>query len=219
MKRPRFTIAGLLVLILFLGVGLAALRGATDEWDSGVFGVTLALLLVSVLLAAHRTGDRRAYWLGFALFGGAYLLLSLVPPIESRLPTTRALAYLDSKVSDRAVSFTVAYTSSAPGGPANSVQTFAFAPSGSTMSTSTAGAVRLWNLSTGRAVSGPGGSQQSFLRIGHSLLVFVLAIVGAHVSRYLHDSGKAGLAGETLIDRTEAIPSPPDGDFEANTTK
>ena len=54
--------------------------------------------MISVLLAIHRTEKRRAFWLGFALFGAAYLGLSLVPSIESRLITTKALAYIDSKV-------------------------------------------------------------------------------------------------------------------------
>ena len=51
----RFSIANLLGLVLFLAVGLAALREATDLWDSAVFTGTLALLLVSILLAVHRT--------------------------------------------------------------------------------------------------------------------------------------------------------------------
>ena len=42
--------------------------------------------------------------MGFALFGWAYLGLSLVPSIESRLITTKALAYLDSKVPGRSQS-------------------------------------------------------------------------------------------------------------------
>src|SRR5207248_4578990 len=98
MRPPRFTIAGLLVVILFVAVAIAALRAATAAWDSGVFGVTLAILLAAVLLAVHRAGRQRAYWLGFALFGWTYLVASLIPPIEARLPSTKGLAYLDSKV-------------------------------------------------------------------------------------------------------------------------
>ena|ERR1022692_2891731 len=97
MKRIRFTIASLLCVILVLGVGFAALRESTELWESGILTVTLAALLISILLAIHRAGKRRAFWLGFALFGWIYLGLSLVPSIESRLITTKALAYLDSK--------------------------------------------------------------------------------------------------------------------------
>ena len=103
MRRIRFTIASLLVVVLFVAVGFAALRESNDLWDSGVFTLTLAALLISILLAVHRTESRRAFWIGFALFGWIYLGLSLVPSIESRLLTTKALAYLDSKVPGRSL--------------------------------------------------------------------------------------------------------------------
>jgi hypothetical protein len=95
MRRLRFNIASLLCVILILGVGFAALRESSDLWESGVFTRTLAALLISILLAVHRTDSRRAFWLGFALFGWTYLGLSLVPSTESRLMTTKALATLD----------------------------------------------------------------------------------------------------------------------------
>ena len=103
MKHIRFSIASLLVVVLFVAVGFAALRESSDLWDSGVFTLTLAALLISILLAVHRTESRRAFWIGFALFGWIYLGLSLVPSIESRLMTTKALAYLDSKVPGRSL--------------------------------------------------------------------------------------------------------------------
>ena len=69
MRRFRFRLGTLLILILVLGVGFAALRESNDTWDSGVFTLALTALLVSILLAIHRTGKRRAFWLGFALIG------------------------------------------------------------------------------------------------------------------------------------------------------
>ena len=91
MRRIRFNIASLLVVVLLVAVGFAALRESNDLWDSGVFTLTLGVLLISILLAVHRTESRRAFWIGFALFGWIYLGLSLVPSIESRLMTTKAL--------------------------------------------------------------------------------------------------------------------------------
>ena len=55
MSRIRFNIASLLVVVLFVAVGFAALRESSEVWDSGVFTLTLAVLLVSILLAIHRT--------------------------------------------------------------------------------------------------------------------------------------------------------------------
>ena len=70
--------------------------------------MTLAALLTSILLAVHRIESRRAFWIGFALFGWTDVGLSLVPSIDSRLITTKAFAYLDSKMPGRSVGgFTV----------------------------------------------------------------------------------------------------------------
>ena len=101
MPKLRFNIASMLVIILVLAIGFAALRESNDLWDSGVFTLTIGVLLISILLAVHRTESRRAFWIGFALFGWVYLGLALIPSIESRLMTTKGLAYLDSKVPGR----------------------------------------------------------------------------------------------------------------------
>ena len=103
MRRFRFHIGTLVILVLLVGVGFAALRESDETWDSSIFSLTLGMLLISILLAIHRTENRRAFWLGFALFGSAYLGFFLVPSIESRLITTKALAYLDSNVPDRSI--------------------------------------------------------------------------------------------------------------------
>ncbi len=95
MRYSQYKIAGILGAILFLAVGFAALRESHDLWDSGLFSLTLGLLLAAVLLAVHRTESRRAFWIGFALFGCGYLSLSLCPSTDSRLITTKALLYLD----------------------------------------------------------------------------------------------------------------------------
>jgi hypothetical protein len=95
MRVPRFRIASMLSAILCVAVGFAALREANDQWDSVLFSLTLLLLLSAVLLAVDRTEGRRAFWIGFALFGWGYLSLSLISSTESRLITTQALAYLE----------------------------------------------------------------------------------------------------------------------------
>src|SRR5262245_43481024 len=99
MRRFRFRLRTLLILIIVLGVGFAALRESNDPWESSIFSLMLGVFLISTLLAIHRSEKKRAFWLGFALFGAAYLAVSVVPSIESRLITTKALAFIDSKVS------------------------------------------------------------------------------------------------------------------------
>jgi hypothetical protein len=91
MRLIRFTNASLPGLVLFVGIALAALRRADDLWDSALFTLPLGLLPASVLLAIHRAGDRRAFWLDFAVCGWTYIGASLIPPVEARLLTTRGL--------------------------------------------------------------------------------------------------------------------------------
>ena len=155
MRRIRFNIASLLGVILVLGVGFAALRESSDLWESGVFTLTLGALLISILLAIHRTESGRAFWIGVALFGGMYLALSLVPSIESRLITTKALAYLDSKVPGRSSGAWIAelpFTGSGTG--TNQIQSVIFTPDGSQLATSRQGRVRLWDAATGKLLGG-----------------------------------------------------------------
>ena len=117
-------------------------------------------------------------------------MLSLLPPIEGRLPTSKALAYLDSKVSGRAsvVTFTVSLNNQ-PLPPGSSV---AFSPDGRTLANgSSQGPVRLWDLTTGKVLSGPNGTTEDFVRVGHSLLALIFAVLGGGLSRRLYDdSGK-----------------------------
>ena len=55
MRRFRFHIGTLLILVLILGVGFAALRESDETWDSSIFSLTLGMLSISILLAVHRT--------------------------------------------------------------------------------------------------------------------------------------------------------------------
>jgi hypothetical protein len=53
-RATRYNIASMLGAISFVGVGLAALREAADQWDSGLFSLKVGVLLNAVLLAVHR---------------------------------------------------------------------------------------------------------------------------------------------------------------------
>jgi hypothetical protein len=75
----RVPIASLMLFVLPIGVGLAALRDPSELWASGLFTLTLLALLVSVLGTVARRGGSRMAFLGFALFGGSYLVLTFGP--------------------------------------------------------------------------------------------------------------------------------------------
>jgi WD40 repeat protein len=188
MRRFRFRIGSLLILIVFLGVGFAALREATDLWDSIVLTLAIGVLLVSLLLAIHRQAERRAFWVAFALFGWVYLGLTAIPSIESRLLTTRALAYLDSQVPGRPDLIQGTMTGAGNMDPiALTVRSVAFSPDGTRLAASNnSGSVRIWSTGPGKLVFTGTGNTEDFVRIGHSLFALILAWLGGKFSRQLH---------------------------------
>lgn len=182
MPKFRFNIASLLVLVLFVAVGFAALREASDLWESGTFTVKIGVLLISILLAIHRTEKRRAFWLGFALLGSAYLVLSLVPSIQSRLITTKALACLDSKVSNRSIVHIKRVWDTWSSQPTQNNQSIGSFPQGNSAYRFSAGDWMPTRSFTGAAR----GSTVNFIQIGHSFLTLITAMLGGLLSRHLH---------------------------------
>src|SRR5215208_6439046 len=79
MGRFRVTLAGLMGVVVVLGVGLAALKNASNEWAGAVRLMTLGMLAAAILEAVYSRGARRAWWLGFALFGWGYEALASAP--------------------------------------------------------------------------------------------------------------------------------------------
>jgi ABC-type transport system involved in multi-copper enzyme maturation permease subunit len=204
MRRFRFHLATLVILVLLLPVGLAALRESNEIWDSSIFSLTLGVLLISILLAIYRTEKRRAFWIGFALFGSAYLALSLVPSIESRLITSKALHYLDSKM-PRSISGGLAYidpyvvswdvvfsNNSQPNAVVLDKEIGKLEDV-----TAAAGSNLAWfpNILAEPLPNGSTGTTENFIRIGHSLLAVVAALLGGRLSKHLHKKNPQGTSG------------------------
>jgi hypothetical protein len=99
----QFSIRGLFIGVTILSVGIAALLNANGWSEADLWGGTIFLLATGVLLAIYRQAGRRAFWLGFSVFGWLYLAVVIYswtpsanpqvartdPLVESSLITTR----------------------------------------------------------------------------------------------------------------------------------
>ncbi len=96
MRKIRFPIAGLMIAVLIIALGLAALRNSSESWAGALFLLTCAVLTLAIVGVVCRDGTERGWWLGFALFGWGYLLLAFWSSLD--LPTTALLHSLQARL-------------------------------------------------------------------------------------------------------------------------
>jgi hypothetical protein len=80
MQRLHVSIANLMVVVLVAAVLFAAFRNVSPFWAGIVYLLVLGILGMAVLKAVPRLDTRRMMWLGFAVFGVSYFLLSISSP-------------------------------------------------------------------------------------------------------------------------------------------
>src|SRR5258708_7410653 len=85
MRYLRIGLAQMLLLVAFCGITFAALKNPTIELANALATFALGIVLFAGLAVAYRTGRKRAFWAGFATFGGVYLLCSTVPFASSAI--------------------------------------------------------------------------------------------------------------------------------------
>ena len=69
----QFSIRSLLAAVTIVALGIVALLNANIWWEAAAWIVALVLLASAILLVVYRHDEKRAYWLGFAIFGSLYL--------------------------------------------------------------------------------------------------------------------------------------------------
>ena len=79
MSRLQFSLVWLLGLVVAVAFACAALRSESAVWASLAFSLCLGVLFVGLLGVLFGTGERRAFWAGFAVFGWGYLFLVFGP--------------------------------------------------------------------------------------------------------------------------------------------
>ena len=191
MKRYRLTIARMLGITASIGVGLAALRSATQLWASFAFTLTLGLLTISVLAAFYRCGHRRAFCVGFSACGWSYLVMCFAPWFEGfvgpSLSTTAVLDFL----------YPVIRPAASPNGR-EALYSFGSDDVISAVGPGSIAPSELW-LEGERGE--PDGtrfgkvlvlSSGRFRRIGHSIFAVVAAFLGGFIARRLYFTGECG---------------------------
>jgi len=72
MKPGQFSLRSFLVAVAFCAVAIAALLNASEAWLAGVATVTIGLFMVEALVAIYCPGARRAFAVGFLVWGAIY---------------------------------------------------------------------------------------------------------------------------------------------------
>jgi hypothetical protein len=100
--------------------------------------------------------------------------------------TTKALAYLDSKMPGRSAAvYTMSLSRTGSGSPSNQTQSTAFTATGNKLVISRGGQWKLWDATTGGLLAGWGGTTENFIKIGHSLFALLAGWFGGLLSHRL----------------------------------
>jgi len=87
--RLRFSLAGLMGVVVLVALGIAAIRNANPTVANATYTATVVLLCTASCIAL----DRKGAWSGFAIFAWAYLLLCTYQP--ERGPELLTLKLID----------------------------------------------------------------------------------------------------------------------------
>jgi hypothetical protein len=192
----RFTILGLMGLVLGVAVAVAALRNADDYWAGGLMLATALLIGVVTLGAVYSSGRQRAGRLGFVVFSGGYFALTLLGLSDqnlAKLPTTWLLIYVHQRVEPRKlVAYVVANNT-----PGQTVPTGQFAvlttnvtpgPSANTITTTTVSQFNAANSLSGdtstrwRTLLPGAANYEAFSAVGHCLFALLAGLLGMVVA-------------------------------------
>jgi hypothetical protein len=98
----RFSIRGLMALVLVCSVGLAALKNDNELWAATMVFASFTASGIAVLGAFNSCGGERAWWLGFAVLCGGYLGLAFGnmqnEEQRTKLGTTQLLDAIHSRI-------------------------------------------------------------------------------------------------------------------------
>lgn len=84
----HFSLRSALAAVAYFAVVAAALTDGSPHWFAIVALVAVFAMLVSLVGVIYRKDEHRSFWVGFAIFGWAYLILSHGPgSLPEAMPT------------------------------------------------------------------------------------------------------------------------------------
>ena len=102
MNRLKYSLTCLLVGTAAMAVSITSLVFASVFWASFCLSIAIFTLAIGILGLVYRRGAKRAFWLGFTLFGCSYFVLVFAPGFDHvighRLVTTKILGYIEPSV-------------------------------------------------------------------------------------------------------------------------
>ncbi len=72
MRSLRFSIAGLMGVVLLAAIAAAGVAHPTGPWAGAISLLTHGVICLAIVGAICRSGAERVWWLGFASFGWMY---------------------------------------------------------------------------------------------------------------------------------------------------
>jgi hypothetical protein len=194
----RFSIRRLLIGTGLVALSCVALRGASAAWVAVVFALVLMSLTGSLLLLIFRQEEVRAYWIGFALVIGLYLLVlsggwgldqNSHPLSPNNLIMGRMTKscyqwlYSSADLQITAQPFFISGGTS-PGGKFTLLNTITNSP----VPGGVPGAVSL-TVTTATGPTSAAPTLDDFLNVAHGLWALVLAACGGWFARWLYVTG------------------------------
>ena len=195
MRSIRFSIAGLMGVVLLVAIGFAALRNPSENWAGVVLLATLAALGIAMVGAFCRSGATRGGFLGFAVFGWIYMIAAFYPfGIWPKLPTQSLLELLAPRIAGIDEPFPTFGRMDGAGGMGGM--------GGGMRSISTNGsdaeeAGGFGGPGSGMVPASPGSAATlAFFQIGHCLFALLAACLGAFLGNRLFVAA---------VDKTEEV--------------
>ncbi len=214
----RYSLLGLLALVLFVAISCAALIGAVRAqagstlpywWSTGVISATVVLLVLCVLGTIFSTAKSRCAWAGALVIGLVYWALIFSSwfstSVGTRLVTTRAILWIEQKLAPRDANANLAPPMAATSSWNDPSANYTSAPLVSTGSTgtvylpttayppATVYTPATYTRPSGQYwplsdVGGPPGTP--FQEIFHYLLIWPLAAAGAVAAGWLYSRSR-----------------------------